>query len=59
MRNNQLEQAMLRAGFTKIAEGKPKKPTHVRDVHESTKPVWEALTRAEQQHYELKFNALN
>ena len=58
MRNNQLEQAMLRAGFTKIAEGKPKKPTQLHHVTES-KPTWETLTRAEQQHYELKFNALS
>ncbi len=60
MRNNQLENALLRAGFVKTAETKPKKRTHVRDVHElSGKPEWQSLTHAEREHYQQQFNALS
>jgi hypothetical protein len=55
MRNNQLEQALLRAGFVKAKETKP---TRVRDVHEfSGKPEWQSLTHAEREHYQQQFNA--
>jgi hypothetical protein len=57
MRNNQLEQALLRAGFVKAKETKP---TRVRDVHEfSGKPEWQSLTHAEREHYQQQFNALS
>lgn len=57
MRNNQLEQALLRAGYVKHTSTKPKKQTHVPDVHESTKPEWDALPKHEQHRFAVLFNA--
>jgi hypothetical protein len=55
MRNNQLEQALLRAGFVKAKEAKP---TQLHDVTER-KPEWQSLTHAEREHYQQQFNALS
>ena len=46
MRNNQLELALLGAGFIKIKEAKPTRRTQLRDVTEF-KPTWESLSAAE------------
>ncbi len=54
MRNNQLELALLNAGFTKVKEAKPTRRTQLRDVTEF-KPTWESLSAAEKQNY---FDAL-
>lgn len=54
MRNNQLELALVRAGFIKIKEAKPTRQTHGHHVHE-IKPTWESLSAAEK---EIQFNAL-
>ena len=53
--NNQLEQALLNAGFAKVAEGKIK--TQLQPVIESDKPEWEQLTRKEQAEYQEIFTA--
>lgn len=55
MRNDQLEQALLRAGFVKAKEAKP---TQLHDVTER-KPEWQSLTHAEREHYQQQFNALS
>lgn len=50
MRNNQLELALLGAGFAQAKETKPKRKTHGHPVHE-IKPTWESLSAAEKQNY--------
>jgi len=50
MRNNQLELALLNAGFIKVKEAKPTRRTQLRDVTEF-KPTWESLSAAEKQNY--------
>jgi len=48
--NNQLELALLRAGFIKTKEAKPARETRGHPVHE-IKPTWESLSAAEKQNY--------
>lgn len=50
MRNNQLELALLSAGFIKVKEAKPKRITHGQTVHE-LKPTWESLSAAEKDNF--------
>ena len=48
MRNNQIELALLKAGFIKIKEAKPTRQTRGHHVHE-IKPTWESLSAADKQ----------
>jgi len=50
MHNNQLELALLSAGFIKIKEAKPKRQTQLHDVTE-IKPTWESLSAAEKDNF--------
>lgn len=48
--NNQLEQALLNAGFAKVAEGKIK--TAVQPAPEQDdKPQWDLLSQHEREYY--------
>jgi len=50
MTNNQLELALINAGFIKIKEAKPKRQTDGHNVHE-IKPTWESLSAAEKDNF--------
>lgn len=52
MRNNQLENALLRAGFTKAKETKRDTMSRYTD---DDKPSWESLSQFERDYYQERF----
>jgi len=54
MRNDQLAQALIRAGFAQAKESKPKRDIASR-FDESDKPTWEALSSFEREYYTERF----
>jgi hypothetical protein len=54
--NNQLEQALLNAGFAKVAEGKIKTAVQPAPEHDE-KPDWAQLSKQEQAEYREIFTA--
>ena len=48
--NNQLEQALLNAGFAKVAEGKIKTAVQPAPEHDD-KPQWDLLAQHEKEYY--------
>lgn len=54
MRNNQLAEALVRAGFAQAKETKPKRDTTSR-LDESDKPTWAELSSFEREYYTERF----
>lgn len=54
--NNQLEQALLNAGFAKVAEGKIKTAGQPVPEHDD-KPDWVQLSEKERREYRVIFTA--